>query len=161
MICCIVTAAINAMKKAGCCKKTMSRALDARERPGALWHIYDPHDADKIRQFLTKVSAVTLPFLILSHRIPVYCWLLVVSHLWILMHNMICIFAEKSPSLLPSVLWCCWLCGRKGIRPVKDSGGVLVWLSVWSEVQTCIWLSGYHCHSLSLASVKSRLVLPF
>jgi len=29
--------------------------------------------------------------------------------------------------------------GRKGIRPVKKlSGGVLAWLSVWSEVQTCI-----------------------
>ena len=41
------------------------------------------------------------------------------------------------------------------------SGGVLVWLSVWSEVQTCIWPSWCHCHSLSLASVKSRLVLPF
>jgi len=37
------------------------------------------------------------------------------------------------------------------------SGGVLSWLFVWSEVQTCIC----HCHSLSLASVKSRLVLPF
>jgi len=23
----------------------------------------------------------------------------------------------------------------------KPSGGVLAWLSVWSEVQTCIWLS--------------------
>ena len=43
----------------------------------------------------------------------------------------------------------------------KLSGGVLAWLSVWSEVQTCIWPSGFHCHSLSLASVKSRLVLPF
>ena len=40
------------------------------------------------------------------------------------------------------------------------SGGVLTWLSVWNEVQTCIWPSGFHCHSLSLASVKSRLVLP-
>jgi len=28
-------------------------------------------------------------------------------------------------------------------------------------MQTCIWLSCCHCHSLSLASVKSRLVLPF
>ena len=28
-------------------------------------------------------------------------------------------------------------------------------------MQTCIWASGFHCHSLSLASVKSRLVLPF
>ena len=54
------------------------------------------------------------------------------------------------------------LVGRKGIRPVtKLSCGVLAWLSVWSEVQTCIWPSGFHCHSLSLASVKSTLVLPF
>ena len=43
----------------------------------------------------------------------------------------------------------------------KLSGGVLAWLSVWSEVQTGIWPSWCHCHSLSLASVKSRLVLPF
>ena len=43
----------------------------------------------------------------------------------------------------------------------KLSGGVLVWLSVWSKVQACIWSSRCHCHSLSLASVKSRLVLPF
>ena len=43
----------------------------------------------------------------------------------------------------------------------KLSGGVLAWLSVWSKVQTCIWPSRCHFHSLSLASVKSRLVLPF
>ena len=60
-----------------------------------------------------------------------------------------------------SVLWSCWLGGRKGIRPVKKLiGGVLARLSAWSEVQTCIWPSWCHCHSLSLASVKSRLVLP-
>jgi len=41
------------------------------------------------------------------------------------------------------------------------SGGVLAWLSVWSEVQTYIWPSWCHCHWLFLASVKSRLVLPF
>ena len=65
-------------------------------------------------------------------------------------------------SIIPSVLWRCWLGGRKGIRPVKKlSGGVLAWLSVWSEVQTCICPSWCHCHSLSLAAVKSRLVLPF
>jgi len=34
-------------------------------------------------------------------------------------------------------------------------------LSAWSEVQTCICPSWCHCHSLSLASVKYRLVLPF
>ena len=43
----------------------------------------------------------------------------------------------------------------------KLSSGVLAWLSVWSKVQTCIWPSWCHCHSLSLASIKSRLVLPF
>ena len=46
---------------------------------------------------------------------------------------------------LPSVLWHCWLGIRKSIRPVKIqwwNAGLLVWLSVWSEVQTvCIWSS--------------------
>ena len=32
---------------------------------------------------------------------------------------------------------------------------------VWSEMQTCIWPSWCHCYSPSLASVKSRLFLPF
>ena len=61
---------------------------------------------------------------------------------------------------MPSVLWHCWFGGRKGIRPVKNWAGgvVLAWLSVWSEVHTCIWPSWCHCYSLSLASVKSRLV---
>ena len=42
-----------------------------------------------------------------------------------------------------------------------ESDVVLAWLSLWREVQICIWPSWYHCHSLSLASVKSRLVLHF
>jgi len=35
------------------------------------------------------------------------------------------------------------LVGRQEGHPAckKMSGGVLVWLSVWSEVQTCIWPS--------------------
>ena len=53
-----------------------------------------------------------------------------------------------------------WVTGRaSGLY--KLSGRVLVWLSVWSEVQTCPWPSWCHCHSMFLASVKSRLVLPF
>ena len=69
--------------------------------------------------------------------------------------------------------WCCSRCiafnaltlfvGRQEGHPAckKLSGEVLAWLSVWNEVQTCIWPGWCHCHSLSLASVKSRLVLPF
>jgi len=38
---------------------------------------------------------------------------------------------------------------------------VLAWLSVWSDVQTCRWPSWCYWHSLSLASVKSRLVISF
>ena len=55
------------------------------------------------------------------------------------------------------------LVGRQEGHPAykKLSGGVLAWLSVCCEVQTCIRPSWCHCHSLSLASVKSRLVLPF
>ena len=55
------------------------------------------------------------------------------------------------------------LVGRQEGHPAckKLSGGVLAWLSVWSKVQTCIRPRWCHCHSRSLASVKSRLVLPF
>ena len=55
------------------------------------------------------------------------------------------------------------LVGRQQGHPAckKLSGGVLAWLSVWSKVQTCIFPSLCHCYSLSLASVTSRLVLPF
>jgi len=42
---------------------------------------------------------------------------------------------------------------------------MLAWLSVWGEMQICIWPSRCHCHSLSLASVNPDwlylLVLPF
>ena len=53
--------------------------------------------------------------------------------------------------------------GRQEGHPAckKLRGGVLAWSSVRSEVQTCIWPSWCHCHSLSVAPVKSRLVLPF
>jgi len=73
-----------------------------------------------------------------------------------------CDFTVHYCNWVLTVLWHCWLGGRKGIRPVKNlSSEVLARLSVWCEVQICIWPSWYHCHSLSLAPVKSRLVLPF
>lgn len=42
------------MEEAGCCELTLKRAKDG-ERPGALWHIFDAQDADKIRDLLNKV----------------------------------------------------------------------------------------------------------
>ena len=81
---------------------------------------------------------------------------------WVCLQQLTLVCRRGKKYHWPSVLWRCWLGGRKGIWPVKNmSGGVLVWLSVWSEVQICIWPSWYHCHPLSVASVKSRLVLPF
>jgi len=60
---------------------------------------------------------------------------------------------KLSGYLLPSVLWCCWLGSRKGIQSVKKlSGGVLAWLSVCSEVQTCTRASWCWWHSLSCLS---------
>jgi len=41
---------------------------------------------------------------------------------------------------------------QEGHPACKKLGGVLAWLSVWSEVQTCIRPSSCHCHSLSLVS---------
>ena len=55
-----------------------------------------------------------------------------------------------------------WVLGcSRGYLPKNLSSEVLARLSVSSEVQTCIWPSWCHGHSLSLASVKARLVLPF
>ena len=61
---------------------------------------------------------------------------------------------------LPSVLWCCWLGSRKGIRPVKN-WVVGCWCGCLSGARCRLADSWCHCHSLSLASVKSRLVLSF
>ena len=63
---------------------------------------------------------------------------------------------------MPSVHWRCWLGGRKGIQPVK------IWvMGCWhgylsgARCRLALWPSWCHCHSLSLAPIKSRLVLPF
>ena len=58
-----------------------------------------------------------------------------------------------------TVLWRCWLGGRKGIRPVKNRV-VGYWHGYLSGAR-CIWPSWCHCYLPSLAPVKSRLVLPF
>ena len=82
-------------------------------------------------------------------------------------------FMNNTGIIMPSVRWCCWLGNRNSIRqerhPAFDvhlackktewwGAGVVICLE---RAATCIWPSWRHCHSLSLASVKSRLVLPF
>ena len=52
-----------------------------------------------------------------------------------------------------------WQEGHPACKKLR--GGVLAWLFVWSDMQICMRPSWCHCHSLSLASVKSRLVSPF
>jgi len=63
------------------------------------------------------------------------------------------VFFSFLKALLNSVLLHCWLGGRKGIRPVKCVVGC--WYGYLSDLHTAQLMS------LSLASVKSRLVLPF
>jgi len=61
---------------------------------------------------------------------------------------------------VPSVLWRCWLGGRKGIRPVKTEWwgtGLVICLERGADLHMAQLMP----LPLSLAPVKSRLVLPF
>ena len=49
-------AGIRAVDEAGCDYATRKRVREKGVLVGALWHIYHPRDADKIRSFLNKVS---------------------------------------------------------------------------------------------------------
>ncbi|XP_048748291.1 probable JmjC domain-containing histone demethylation protein 2C isoform X3 [Ostrea edulis] len=51
-----INMAIKAIDDAGCDTMTKKRVRETNEVPGALWHIYDAMDADKIRDFLNKVG---------------------------------------------------------------------------------------------------------
>lgn len=48
--------AFRAIDEAGCDILTRRRVRDKGELPGALWHIYAPNDADKIRKLLREVA---------------------------------------------------------------------------------------------------------
>lgn len=45
---------------------TKRRVYDAKEKPGALWHIYAAKDAEKIRELLRKVSDNVIVFYLVS-----------------------------------------------------------------------------------------------
>ena len=95
-----------------------------------------------------NVSELSCPVRAPTHNSPLIPFLISALYICILF------FAFSALTLLVG-----WQEGHPACK--KLSGGVLAWLSVWSEVQTCIWPSCCHCYSLSLASVKSSLVLPF
>jgi len=65
--------------------------------------------------------------------------------------------------LLPSVLWHCWFCIRKSIRPVKN-WVMMCWRDYLSGVR-CRWFAygpaGATTTSSSFALLKSRMVSPF
>ncbi|GFT80129.1 lysine-specific demethylase 3A [Nephila pilipes] len=48
--------ALKAIDEGGCDSLMRSRVRQRDARPGALWHIYNARDADKIRDLLTKVA---------------------------------------------------------------------------------------------------------
>lgn len=48
--------AFRAIDEAGCDILTRRRVREKGEFPGALWHIYNARDADKIRDLLNKVA---------------------------------------------------------------------------------------------------------
>lgn len=50
------SAALQAIDNAGCDIITKRRVREVYEVPGALWHIFDAIDADKMRDFLNMVS---------------------------------------------------------------------------------------------------------
>jgi len=68
---------------------------------------------------------------------------------------------KKTTDSCTSLLWCCWLGGRKGIRPVKNE-----W---WAAGMVMCLGQGADLHVAQLmplpltvsCSSKSRLVLPF
>ncbi|GFQ73560.1 lysine-specific demethylase 3A [Trichonephila clavata] len=48
--------ALKAIDEGGCDSLMRSRVRDRDAKPGALWHIYNARDADKIRDLLTKIA---------------------------------------------------------------------------------------------------------
>ena len=63
---------------------------------------------------------------------------------------------------MPSVLWCCWFGGRKGIWPVKTKWwGTGVVICLQRGAMICIWSSWCHCHPITSCYSKIQNGLPF
>ena len=75
----------------------------------------------------------------------------VIAELLVYIYAMVCIHVSQKTSVAFNL--CCCI-------ETEWWGACAVICLEWG-VQTCVWPSWFHGHSLSLASVKSRLVLPF
>ena len=113
----------------------------------------------------TEIAAGTAT---LSTRRPTLsCWLECLASIPTMctFHASLCTLHIYRFTVLPSMLWHCWLGVKKSIQPVKIDWWLLVWLSVQREMQiVCILSSWCRCHPKtpsSLGSFKSRLVLTF
>jgi len=105
------------------------------------------HTKTKLRLVFTRVTVL---FIICNYH-AYSCLALIISfdnHAFASVGHIIWSLLLDS---LPSVLWRCWLGGRKGIRPEKK----LEWRG--AGVVICLERDA----DLHMASVKSRLVLPF
>lgn len=55
----LLAEALKAIDDGACDSLTRKRVREKNAKPGALWHIYNARDADKIRDLLNKVSRGT------------------------------------------------------------------------------------------------------
>ena len=74
-----------------------------------------------------------------QHCFTINVW----RNVWRNMPSVLYAFSALMPSVLYAFSALTLLVGRQEGHPAckKLSGGVLAWLSVWSEVQSCIWPS--------------------
>lgn len=47
---------MKVLEESGCDSLMKKRAKERGSKPGAIWHVFNARDADKIRDFLNKVS---------------------------------------------------------------------------------------------------------
>jgi len=93
------------------------------------------------------ISTIPVHILVVLH---LFCFHSVILHLFFYLDRnlaRVCNIQRKKEDAAG------WVVGRA--PACKNlSGGMLAWLSVWGDVQICIWPSRCHCHSLSVAPVN-------
>ena len=97
---------------------------------------------NNIENWLTFGNIIAKNIVALFSGHDAWHWLSVMHSMWDF-----CIYAVSALTLLVG-----WQEGHPVCK--KTEWWVLTWLSVWGQVQICIWPSWCHCHSLSLAPVN-------